>query len=1082
MVIRPKTAVLSVDDGIEILEILRLASQGRTPLLAIFPNLNDAERAAALLPAMSSFLGLRVDCVVVPETVSGEKFIPGNEAERVKAMHLARAGSRVVFLASVGGVFSHCPSPESFDSRSLMLFQGMKIPFHSLVASLLQCDYDDECEVSSPREFARKGGILDVFSPAAAYPARIEFFGETIDSIKLFNPDSQRSFQNTDEYIVVPGLNSMEAEQKTFLDLFSSPPPAAVVSPDKCRSHLDLFGQGWETDAFDSLIASEQEGIFIFLDPAAPPPKAGWTIQECDIRSVSDLFRPEDGKSKDTRGNFYAILHSQLAADTIRQWLDSDYKLFVTGVLDNSHDHMLTWCSEKRVDFSKIQFLTEGPPFGFVSPSAKFAFVPEKEIFSSIPNHIPALSTHNSKQSSPSMENPPSLQHELEVFSLDHGDYAVHLNHGICIYKGITTLPETSGTQEMFELEFAENLKLYVPVRQANLLSRYLGSKKDIPELSKVGGKSWGNARLAAAKDIRDMAVELLGVQAARIKTKGFPFPKDDSMQHLFERSFPFAETPDQIRSAADIKKDMASSRPMDRLLCGDVGFGKTEVAMRAAFKAVAGGKQVAILVPTTILAQQHFYNFSERFAQYPVLVETLSRFRTPHEQKNVLKMLWEGKVDIIIGTHRLIQADVKFHDLGLLVIDEEQRFGVSHKERLKRLRANVDVLTMTATPIPRTLYMSMTGLRDMSTIMTPPGKRLPVRTFVARQDDDIAAEAIRQEVGRGGQVYYLHNRIESITKRCARLTALVPDAKFAVAHGKMHEKDLESVMGTFLGGEIDVLVCTTIIESGLDIPNANTIVIDRADRFGLSDLYQLRGRVGRWHRQAYAYLFLPPESMLTGSARKRIAAIKRYTELGSGLRLALRDLEIRGSGNILGIRQSGHINAIGFDLYCRLLKDAVASTRKGSDIFVPQVDIDIDFIVYSHEHSPGCLCACIPESFIESEKIRVKYYKIIAAATSDEELEAVRNELADIFGNLPAEVSNFLTLSSLRILLAISGICSRMTVKKGKVLAQHGSSIIKVKGNIPQLSEHNPEAQLSELRSIIQNMQNEKNIVVGLG
>jgi len=481
------------------------------------------------------------------------------------------------------------------------------------------------------------------------------------------------------------------------------------------------------------------------------------------------------------------------------------------------------------------------------------------------------------------------------------------------------------------------------------MVSRYIGSQATVT-LHKIGGRKWVTAKIEAVKAVRDFAADMLRFQAVRNSTEGTVFPEDDLEQRVFEDAFPYEDTVDQKRAVIEIKADMHKSRPMDRLLCGDVGYGKTEVAIRVAFKAVMAGYQVAILVPTTVLAQQHYYSFTERFAQYPIVIEMLSRFRSPVEQKQIIEKMRSGGIDIIIGTHRLIQEDVGFAKLGLVIIDEEQRFGVKHKERLKHFRTAVDVLTMSATPIPRTLYMAMTGARDLSTIMTAPGLRLPIQTIVSHYDEKFVVESIRKEIRRGGQVFYIHNRIKTIQETADNLKRLLPEVKFAVGHGQMEEEELETAMTRFLSGKIDVLVCTTIIESGLDIPNANTIIIERADRFGLAELYQLRGRVGRWNRQAYAYLLLPQEQVISSDARKRISAIRRYTHLGAGFRLALRDLEIRGAGNLLGAEQSGHINTIGFDLYCQLLRSEVSRMSGGEDEFLPTVDVAIEFVDFAHE------------------------------------------------------------------------------------------------------------------------------------
>jgi transcription-repair coupling factor (superfamily II helicase) len=500
----------------------------------------------------------------------------------------------------------------------------------------------------------------------------------------------------------------------------------------------------------------------------------------------------------------------------------------------------------------------------------------------------------------------------------------------------------------------------------------------------------------------------------------------------------------------------MQEARPMDRLLCGDVGYGKTEVAIRMAFKAVSAGYQVAVLVPTTVLAQQHFYSFSERFAEYPYTIDMLSRFRTPSEQADLIGKLKTGGIDIVIGTHRLFQEDIVFQKLGLVVIDEEQRFGVKHKERIKLYRSTVDVLTMSATPIPRTLYMAMAGARDLSTIMTAPGFRIPVKTIVAQYDDSFVVEAIRKEVKRGGQVFYIHNRVKTIEDVADKMMELMPDVRFGVAHGQMPEGDLELAMAEFLSGQVDVLICTTIIESGMDIPNANTIIIERADRFGLAELYQLRGRVGRWNRQAYAYLLLPKHNIITSDARKRISAIRRYTHLGAGFRLALRDLEIRGAGNLLGAEQSGHINNVGFDLYCQLLRMEVARMKGETVEFIPEVDLNIDFVHFAHEAPDDSLAAGFPPEYIPSERLRIEAYRRLSAVTSEEQLEAISDEFEDRYGALPAQAENMLDVTRVRVLAGRAGYTS-VLVKEGKVYFKTRRDFYRRNGVLPTINNNNP-------------------------
>jgi transcription-repair coupling factor (superfamily II helicase) len=646
-------------------------------------------------------------------------------------------------------------------------------------------------------------------------------------------------------------------------------------------------------------------------------------------------------------------------------------------------------------------------------------------------------------------------------------------------------------------------------VTEAHLVSKYVGTGKARPPLNTLGGTRWANAKLHAERAVRDVASDLLAIQAARESQEGHPFASDTPWQREFESAFLFEETPDQMRAIVETKTDMERPKPMDRLICGDVGFGKTEVGIRAAFKAVLEGKQVAVLVPTTVLAQQHYNTFRERMADYPVRIELLSRFRTRRAQQRVVKELGAGAVDIVIGTHRLLQGDISFKDLGLVVIDEEQRFGVMHKEKFKMLRKLVDVLTLSATPIPRTLYLALTGARDMSTIQTPPHDRLPVETIVTQYDERVIRDAIQRELNRGGQVFFLHNRVMTIQTMAQKLRALVPSARIVVGHGQMHSDELEEVMTTFVNGEADILLSTTIIESGLDIPNANTIIIDRADRFGLSDLYQLRGRVGRYKHQAYAYLLLPRHAGLLADVRKRLSAIKQYSTLGSGFKIAMRDLEIRGAGNLLGAEQSGHITAVGFELYCQLLKQSVSSL-KGEKV-APRVEVQVrlDFLPLnpveenrapstaersnptgrrtrrhgiggvldeveitepadaSPTPAPERTAAYIPFSYVSDSRQRIEVYRKLAQATEKKALIELAKECRDRFGPLPAALELLLQVAELKILAAAKGITA-IEVKEDKLMLTRNQDYVMVGSKFPRLVKKDPAARLKEIRTLL--------------
>ncbi len=726
---------------------------------------------------------------------------------------------------------------------------------------------------------------------------------------------------------------------------------------------------------------------------------------------------------------------------------------------------------------------------GFLCDSAKFVVVTDAEIFGRYKIKRPRRLRLPQATAAGSVL-------DIDFNELEEGDLVVHVQHGIGRYLGLKRLPiataaahhddnSRSAGIECIVIEYAPAVpggappKLYVPVTEAHLVSKYIGAGRARPPLSVLGGKRWAKTKAAAARAVRDIAAELLALQAARESQPGHAFAPDTPWQREFESGFIYEETPDQLRAIEETKADMEKPKPMDRLICGDAGFGKTEVAIRAAFKAVMDGKQVAVLVPTTVLAQQHYNTFRDRMAAWPVRIELLSRFRTRAQQQRIIRHLATGSVDIVIGTHRLLQDDVEFKDLGLVVIDEEQRFGVLHKEKLKMMRRLVDVLTLTATPIPRTLYLALCGARDMSVIQTPPQDRLPVETIVCQYDERVVRDAIQRELNRGGQVFYLHNRVMTIHMVAQKLRELVPHARIVVAHGQLPSDELEDVMTQFVNGQADVLLSTTIIESGLDIPNANTIIIDRADRFGLSDLYQLRGRVGRYKHQAYAYLLLPKHARLLTDVRKRISAIKQYSTLGCGFKVAMRDLEIRGAGNLLGREQSGHITAVGFDLYCKLLKQSIAALKGQQERPQPQVEVKLDFLVCGadtlaqstqhprHRATRELTGAVIPQSYIADPVQRIEIYRRLSQATKPAELQQLKDELRDRFGPVPQQVSLLLQIAELKILAAALSITA-IEVKEDKLMLKRQDDYITVGGRFPRLKRKTPTARLNEIKALL--------------
>jgi transcription-repair coupling factor (superfamily II helicase) len=755
---------------------------------------------------------------------------------------------------------------------------------------------------------------------------------------------------------------------------------------------------------------------------------------------------------------------------------------------------------------------------GFLVESARLVVVTDSEIFGRTRTQRPR------RLKSPHAAATRSAL-EIDFTDLSVGDFVVHLQHGIGRYLGLKVLPletrttrdgrgKSSGGEECLVIEYGtrdpeqDSPKLYVPVSEAHLVSKYVGTGRARPPLSILGGKRWAKAKADAEKAVSDVAADLLKLQASREAQPGHEFGDDTPWQRELEGAFPFEETPDQWTAIEAAKRDMQQPKPMDRLVCGDVGFGKTEVAIRAAFKAVMGGKQVAVLVPTTVLAQQHFNTFVERMAEFPVSVELLSRFRTKKQADAVIAALAAGSVDVVIGTHKLVQPNVRFKDLGLVIIDEEQRFGVLHKEKLKMLRQTVDVLTLTATPIPRTLHMALTGARDMSTIETPPQDRLPIETTVIEFDETTLRNAIQRELNRGGQVFFLHNRVTTIETMADRIRKLVPKARLIVGHGQMASGMLEKVMTIFINGDADILLSTTIIESGLDIPNANTIIVDRADRFGLSELYQLRGRVGRYKHQAFAYLILPRHAALLNDARKRISALKQYSKLGSGFKIAMRDLEIRGAGNILGAQQSGHITAVGFELYCQLLKQSVKRLKGETVERRVEVRVTLDFLAMnpgeekSAERAPrkaappefevtvprdvvtemdddeppaaadeprdiGRVPAYLPFNHIPETRQRIVLYRKLAQLSNATELAELKEEIRDRFGPIPKPVERLLGAAELKVLAAAKNVTG-VEAKGDKIMLTRNGDLITLGGKFPRFTKRSPDGRLAELQNLI--------------
>ncbi len=952
---------------------------------------------------------------------------PEVSAERLDVLQRLMGKGELVVVAAVGSLDDDVPAPGALEETTLHLSKAGRVDREGLLARLGGAGYERVEQVNARGQFAVRGGIVDVFSWQHALPVRIELFDEVIESIRQFDLDTQTSVQPLETCRLLLG----EVEEKTTLlrDYIGSD-----IVIDTCKEPL--------------------EGARVRLMEGALP---GGEAAE----TAAGAFHEHGLGEFDAGDLVIAESKRERLFRQLREWRAQKWRTYIFCNNEGEAERLHDLLPEDERD--KVAYPIGTVARGFIFPEARVAVLSDSELFGRYRNS-------RARRRLLKRAREQANRTQIDFSELNEGDFVVHLENGVGRYLGLQSFA-TSGAkpEEVLVLEFAGQAKLYVPLEQAYLVSRYVGVGKKTPLLSTLGDGRWAKAKKNAEHAIFDYAAKLLAVHAERETRKGYAFAQDGKWQHEFEGSFLFKETPDQVTAIAASKADMESERPMDRLICGDVGFGKTEVAIRAAFKAVMSGKQVAVLAPTTVLAQQHWQTFRERMSDYPVVVESLSRFRTGAEQRAVLAGLRDGGVDIVIGTHRLISKDVQFKDLGLVVIDEEQRFGVMHKEKFKVLFALVDMLTLSATPIPRTLYLSLMGAKDMSILETPPPNRVPIETVICGYDERVIRDAILRELDRQGQVYFLHNRVRSIERVRARIADLCPKARIAVGHGQMEEDELEEVMRSFVAGETDVLVSTTIIESGLDIPNANTIIIDRADRFGLADLYQLRGRVGRAENKAYAYLMLPPELISTGAARKRVNAIKQYSSLGAGFKIAMRDLEIRGAGNILGTAQSGHIFAIGFDLYCQLLKQAVARI-KGEKVR-PRLEtvLRLDFVVTTESAGlgEGVAPAFLPAAYIGQARQRIQAYRKLAEVSGPAELEQLGKGWRDRFGPPPEPVKNLLLMTEIKLAAAKRKISS-LEVREKKVMVTRGGDLILIGGRFPRLTSSSPKLDLRELFELI--------------
>ncbi len=964
-----------------------------------------------------------VENVLPDPEIAAERLALFSKINREKGPHL--------IVATRAALAQPAPAPRKLGKASVELRRGRTRTMEQTIELLANASYERVAQVTTRGQFAVRGGILDLFSWQAQFPARVEFFADEIESLREFDVDTQTSLRNLQQIEIVSA--AVEEQTGTVSDYIAPDHLRIAIEPEENEAALVQISEGW--------IGGEGREDF-----------AG-AFQECGI---GDFALGEFTIAETKRALFAARLS---------EWRESGARVVIYFQTEGEIERFREIMSNPAGALEGVE-LTEGTlARGFCFPDANLVVLSGSELLGRYPAH--------GRRRLQRAEKLTRHRVQIDFSELNEGDLVVHLEHGVGRFLQLMRVPaQGGGEQEVLALEFADEAKLYVPLEQAYLVSRYVGVGKKSPPLSSLADAKWARAKKNAADSIFDYAAKMLAVQAQRETQSGYAFGPDTKWQAEFEHSFPYRETPDQLTAIAATKRDMEQPRSMDRLICGDVGFGKTEVAIRAAFKAVMEGKQVAVLAPTTVLAQQHFETFRHRMLDYPVRIEMLSRFRSQGEQRKVLQLVREGGVDIVIGTHRLISGDLVFKDLGLVVIDEEQRFGVLHKEKFKELFKLVDVLTLSATPIPRTLYLSLVGVKDMSTIETPPLNRLPVETVVCGYDERIIRDAIDRELERQGQVYFLHNRVQSIEKVRDRIVELCPGTRVEIGHGQMDADELEAVMQRFVAGKIDVLVCTTIIESGLDIPNANTIIIDRADRFGLADLYQLRGRVGRAEHKAYAYLLLPREMMTVGAARKRINAIKQYSSLGAGFRIAMRDLEIRGAGSILGTQQSGHIMAVGFDLYCQLLKQAVTELKGEKFRGRLEVELRLDFVAtneaeFAQFGPEERVPAFIPVSYISDTPLRIHAYRNLAQVTSNEQLDKLRKEWRDRFGKMPAATENLCTLSAIKLAAARNGM-TRVEVRDDKVMLTRRGDFLLVGGKFPRISTAVIDRQLAEVLDLI--------------
>lgn len=966
-------------------------------------------------------------------------------SQRLDAMSFLLTKQKGIVISTPQALQYPLPAAIKFKANSLTLKVNQVCNLSKICDFLVRCGYKRDDLVANPGEFALRGDILDIYPINIAYPYRIEFFDDEIDNIRTFNPVSQRTKDSLTEVVIEPADDQLDKlyqneDYTTILDYLTE---SGIICFDDIRAirqnivQIDARNRDYLAHETSTNIKNSRLDFTSIFNQIVQAKIYSSLFQV----SVNDL-KIDQLLNLHTREpqQFFSqmlLIKNELSVYELQQQtviIQADNLVRAKQIKSTFADYGIdiTIAAENRLIPNKRQIIVDNFNQGFVLPRINLVYLTEHDLFNRQP-HI-----HKKIKS---LENAQQIRSYQE---LNPGDYVVHINHGIGIFEGIKTLESNGKKGDYITITYRNHDQLFIPADQLGVVQKYVASDGKIPKINKLGGNEWAKTKCRVQEKIEDIADELLAIYAHRATEKGFAFLPDDELQRDFEASFPYLETPDQIKAIKEIKLDMQKEKPMDRLLVGDVGFGKTEVALRAAFKAIDSGKQVAFLVPTTILAEQHYATMLERFKDFPVNVAMLCRFQTEKEADEIATNLSNGKIDIVVGTHRILSRDIKFKNLGLLIIDEEQRFGVKHKEKLKKLKNNIDVLTLTATPIPRTLHMSMIGVRDLSVMETPPANRYPIQTYVTEETPNIVREACLRELARNGQIFFLHNKIQDIDQKVAYLSQLIPEARIEYIHGRMSERQLEDIMLRFTQKKFDILVTTTIIETGVDLPNVNTLLVENADTYGLSQLYQLRGRIGRSSRLAYAYFLYKRDKVLTEVSEKRLNAIRDFTALGSGFKIAMRDLSIRGAGNILGKQQHGFIDSVGYDLYAQMLDQTIKQKRGDKVCHKTNAEVRINLEAY------------IPTEYISSQKQKIEFYKKIKHANDVKAIDDIADELIDRFGTYPKSVENLLNIATIKVLADTAQILSITNIDKKIDIVLDQKASEELKGpNIFRTLEH---------------------------